>query len=260
MYICIALLLFFDLLQYNIYISIFYNVARISLIDEMIKFGASQASVSMTKNYLLDRTASLSGFYSEPALWNIVVNGILKNFQNKHVYSVAYVDDIAALSSRFGLTFSATKSVRLMQKDELEHGFTIEFREDRIRTIDKIKYLGIIIDQDMKFHTQPEAIAQKSTLDMRAQNNIWGVYMDEGVRQDDMNLRTKLYDHRGHLLILSGAYRTTSTNILQVVRGQLPLDLQILWEGIRQVTNTVIYDQRRLGELREMILDAWQKR
>jgi len=83
------------------------------MIEEMDRLEASQASVSMTTNYLLDRTASLnvgsttvktiltkgcpqgSGFGS--TLWNITVNGILNSYRNGSTHRVAYADDIVAL-------------------------------------------------------------------------------------------------------------------------------------------------------------------
>jgi len=54
--------------------------------------------------------------------------------------------------------------VEMILKGGFEHGFTIKFGEKRIRTKDKVKYLGIIINQDMVFKTQPETIAQKARL------------------------------------------------------------------------------------------------
>jgi len=79
----------------------------------MADLGVSQATINMTKSYLIDRRAAItvnhttvsttltkgclkgSGF--GPTLWNIAVNYILKNITQEYAHRVAYADDIAAL-------------------------------------------------------------------------------------------------------------------------------------------------------------------
>ena len=72
-----------------------------------------------------------------------------------------------------------SKSEGLMLKGNLEHGFTIQFGTERIRTKNKVKYLGLLIDQGFEFKSNPEIIGQKNTTEfsrMRGMmGNDWGV-------------------------------------------------------------------------------------
>jgi len=293
------------------------------MIEEMSRLGATQASINMTTNYLLDRTASISignttvstiltkgcpqGSGFGPTLWNIVVNEILSGYRDDYAHRIAYADDIVALvvadprkeliskteehlkdlkewSKKYGLTFSASKSMGMVLKGGLVSGFTIRFGEDKIKTTEKVKYLGITLDHDMEFKTQPQIITQKSTLEFSRirgmMGNEWGVTYNSvfllykvifipritygamiWMREWGSVLRTKINRaQRLPLLAVSGAYRTNSTDALHVITEILPLDLQILWEGNRQKTRIEEYSIDEQENLKELLQDSWQER
>lgn len=62
------------------------------------------------------------------------------------------------------------------------------------------------------------------------------------------------------LLAVTGAYRTAPTEGLQVVAGLLPLDLQILWEGIRQEARQGAITNEAQEELQQNLINIWQDR
>lgn len=99
-------------------------------------------------------------------LWNVTTEALLRLEFSEHVSIQAYADDIAisvagatraALIQRTeqvlfpvmdwaearGLVFSAAKSQVLMTKGHLTFGFTIAFGNDRIASVDRVKYLGL---------------------------------------------------------------------------------------------------------------------
>lgn len=62
------------------------------------------------------------------------------------------------------------------------------------------------------------------------------------------------------LLSITGAYSTTSTNALQVLAGQLPLDLEIKWQAsLREIRSQPLMEEE-IGEYRDTILGIWQSR
>lgn len=65
---------------------------------------------------------------------------------------------------------------------------------------------------------------------------------------------------RRALLAITKAYRTTSTDALQVIAGKLPLDLEIEWGVLDRKCRTgeITMDNRDLG--REPLVEEWQGR
>lgn len=57
-----------------------------------------------------------------------------------------------------GLSFSVAKSQAMMTKGELIRGFTIGFGDERIVTVNSVKYLGLWLDPDRSFKTHIEKI------------------------------------------------------------------------------------------------------
>jgi hypothetical protein len=196
----------------------FDNVAWSPLIEDMTALGASRATINITKSYLINRRAAItsnqitvsttltkgcpqgSGF--GPTLWNIAVNQILKNITSEYTHRVAYADDITVLvagntrkelverteehlpdliawADRYGLKFSLTKTTGLTLKGGLTPGFSFAFGENRIKVSEKIKYLGIIMDTDMKHKHQVQHIIQKETKEFSRMRGMigrdWGV-------------------------------------------------------------------------------------
>jgi len=65
---------------------------------------------------------------------------------------------------------------------------------------------------------------------------------------------------RRALLSIKGAYKTASTDALQVIAGQLPLDLEIEWNALSKGFKSQSYSDEEVKGLRERILDTWQDR
>jgi len=301
----------------------FDNVDWKPLIEDMTLLGATPATVSMTRSYLSKRIAKITANHTSvsttltkgcpqgsgfgPTLWNVAANEILKNNQEGYTHRVAYADDIAALvaantrselvkrteehlkdlinwAKRYGLKFSTAKTMGLTLKGSLVHGFSFEFGVDRIKVSDKVKYLGVIIDTDMKFKSQIKHITQKETKEFgRLRGMIgrdWGVDFNAALlvykavyiprityaasiwsmdwSKTDRDRLAK--GQRLPLLAVSGAYRTAPTEGLQVITGLLPLDLQIQWEGTRQEVKRGTLTQDEQEDIREKLIEVWQKR
>lgn len=301
----------------------FDNVKWEPLIQDMQKLGASAATINITKSYLCNRTAKIrsgsvtvmklltkgcpQGSGYGPTLWNITVGQVLAAEREEYTHRVAYADDIVALiagntrnelvdrtekhienlitwSERFGLTFSASKTMGMVTKGQLVPGFYLNFGRERIKTVEKIKYLGIMMDQKMQYDSQILNITEKSTDEFSrlrgAVGKDWGITFETAmilykaiyvprvtyaasVWMKDWNktIRYKIMrSQRLPLLAISGAYRTTSTEALQVITGVLPLDLQIIWEGTRQERRSGKITMEAEEELKEVIIQIWQDR
>lgn len=84
-----------------------------------------------------------------------------------------------------------------------------------------------------------------------------------------INLATRHYNSEKNLLRITGAYKTTSTDALQVILGSIPLDLEILKQGctywlkkqnyqeIEHVIGVQVHDKK---EIQCRIIDMWQQR
>jgi hypothetical protein len=186
-----------------------------------------------------------------------------------------------------GLTFSATKSVAMVTKGFLVSGFTIPFGQHRIKTADTVKYLGILLDTRFNFNSHVEFACNKN-LDLFSKlrgsfGYNWGPSNDnimvlykcvfvpritygsrfwEHATSILMN-RKKLYSaQRRALLGISCAYKTASTEALQVLVGVLPLDLEINVQVARKTAKSLpLADAIELISNAEIsALDQWQTR
>ncbi|CAI6370882.1 unnamed protein product [Macrosiphum euphorbiae] len=301
----------------------FDNVRWEPLIQDMTNLGASRATIKITESYLRNRTAKIkldnttvtktltkgcpqgSGF--GPSLWNITVNQILATEREEHTHRVAYADDIVALiagntrkelvsrteahiedlciwANRYGLSFSMTKTMGMVLKGTLAPGFYLKFGDGRIKTVEKLKYLGVEIDQELKYKTQAMNIVEKSTVEFSRLRGImgaeWGLSFETAlilyraiyiprvtyaacIWMQDWNKTTRekmIRSQRTPLLAVSGAYNTTSTDALQVITGLLPLDLQIMWEGTKQEYRRGKITLEAQEELKDNIIQIWQDR
>jgi len=78
-----------------------------------------------------------------------------------------------------GLSFSATKSQALMTKGDLVPGFTVAFGNDKIVSVDSVKYLGLWLDSDRSYKTHVKSLVEsKHNLFSRlrgASGSGWGI-------------------------------------------------------------------------------------
>jgi len=268
----------------------FDNVRWPTLVYDMLSLGCDQRITSLTINYLRERTATYSiGSISQtikltrgcpqgskfgPRLWNITMDPLLKRNLPTDTHIVAYADDIALLiagntrkdiiqrteealdtitewANTRGLTFSKEKSVIVPLKGGIVPGFTVRMGNQRIRSLDSTKYLGLFLGAGLTFEGHATHLLE-SSVDMFSRlkgirKSKWGVssalamvlYRSVYVPRvtygastgyPSINKKTiaKLESaQRRALLAVTGAYKTISTKALQVIAGAPPIHLVI---------------------------------
>lgn len=197
------------------------------------------------------------------------------------------LDDLPGWAEERSLTFSSSKSVAMILKGDLVAGFTVPFGNVRLKTVDSVKYLGLTINSNWKFEKHIESLGDKSGgmfERMRvARGESWGlsfktletiyreVYIPRVVYAAEFWVpqtprRTYIVSmgrlQRGALLAITKAYKTTSTDALQVVAGILPLDLEARIAPVRQLSLELNDEEwmRKIQEIRTEVHGEWQKR
>jgi len=304
----------------------FDNLEWAALQRDLVSLGTSLHIRALIVDYLRGRTATMciggvsksvsvtkgcpQGSILGPALWNVTTETLLGLEFPEYVTIIAYADDIVisvaantrrslvdraqevlvpvrAWAEERGLRFSAQKSVAMLTKGTLVPGFTLTFGEDRIVTVDRVKYLGIWIDQNRLFSHHIESLVGSSeTLFSRLRGTYgagWGTKRENlmvlycGVflpkvaygarfwvhRTTSKKLTKKLGSiQRRPLLGITSAYNTTSTDALQVIAGVPPLDIEIKWL-VAKAENLLLptrLQHETLIACREALLDEWQRR
>lgn len=186
-----------------------------------------------------------------------------------------------------GLTFSASKSTALTIKGNLVPGFTIPFGNARITTVPAAKYLGVILDNKLSFKPHLAHLRERN-LDLfsrlrGATGTNWGykhsnltllyravfvprlaygitLWVDSITKS--VAYRQLFPLQRKALLAITSAYRTASTEALQVIAGTLPIDLELRLTVVRARSSTLpLADQRDLiSAARDNALCTWQQR
>lgn len=184
-----------------------------------------------------------------------------------------------------GLVFSAGKSQAVSLKGGLKPGFSIPFGDDMIVSASPVRYLGVQMDYKRNFWAHIQMVAEKSEglySRLRSLTSAnWGarqtasgviyraVFLPRICYASEIwykAVRTKKAvkllgsAQRRPLLSLTGAYRTTSTDALQVVAGQWPLDIEIEWNALVKGFKAKTLSAEQLHEGREHLLDSWQER
>ena len=196
-----------------------------------------------------------------------------------------FLEKLRGWAAERGLTFSASKSQAMSLKGGPKPGFTIPFGDDTITAVSPVRYLGVEVDDKRKFLQHLSKVAGKSDdlySRLRAATSAnWGMrHAASGVIYRAVFLPRICYaseiwheavrfkkavkllgsKQRRALLSMTGAYRTTSTDSLQVVAGQLPLDLEVQWSAVVKDFKSGRLTEAEKGERRESILDEWQTR
>lgn len=301
----------------------FDNLTWPALQTDMENLGVDQHMRQWVAEYLSGRTATMTiggvsksiriskgcpqGSILGPTLWNVTMEALLRTEYPEHVRIQAYADDIAisvagpnrasivrrALQPALewarvrGLDFSAAKSLAMMTKGTLAPGFTIAFGQNRIASVDRVKYLGVWLDMDYTFKPHVDSlISTEHVLFSRLRGTIgsgWGIRrcnlmtlyrcvflpkVSYGVRfwahatTSSVTIRRLGTLQRRALLGITGAYKTTSTEALQVVAGVPPLDLELRWLAKKEETKLLPANLRAgtLNEATNEMLDSWQTR
>lgn len=304
----------------------FDNLEWTALQRDLQSLGASNHIRSLIADYLGGRTAKITiggveksvrltkgcpqGSILGPVLWNVTMEALLRVKFPEHVNIQAYADDIAvsvaapnrrilieraeetlipvlAWAEERGLKFSAQKSVAMTTKGDMVPGFTLAFGEERIATVDCVKYLGIRLDQKRQYTEHLDDIRKASeTIFTKMRGTLgsgWGMKRENiailyrGVFLPKIAYGARFWAHkttsnraikllgsiqRRALIGMTGAYCTTSTDALQILAGVPPLDLEIRWMVLKAEAATIPNNLRpqTLANGREELLDAWQAR
>lgn len=184
-----------------------------------------------------------------------------------------------------GLTFSASKSQAIPLKGGLQPGFTVPFGAEDIVAVSSVRYLGVELDSRRNFWAHVCSVAGKSDSlysRLRAVSSAnWGLQQStsaviyRAVFLPRVTYAAEIWakgvltakaikllgsKQRRALLSLTGAYRTTSTDALQVVAGQLPLDLEIRWFVVRTRRKAGLISEEEMADQWDRLLNIWQDR
>ncbi|CAI6372470.1 unnamed protein product [Macrosiphum euphorbiae] len=184
-----------------------------------------------------------------------------------------------------GLTFSASKSQAIPLKGGLRSGFTVPFGAQDIVAVDSVRYLGVELDSKRNFWAHVSIVAGKSESlysRLRAASSAdWGLRQStsaviyRAVFLPRITYAAEIWakgvltkkaikllgsKQRRALRSLTGAYSTTSTDALQVVAGQLPLDLEIRWHVVRTRRKAGQISEEEMSDQWDRLLDIWQDR
>lgn len=273
----------------------FDNLRWDSVLDELALRNCPTDLLGLLRSYLCNRTVELRGTFTQttksltkgcpqgsilgPDLWNLVLDGLLRQLTTAHCAFVAYADDLIILlteNSRLHLeqtgqamcdlvslwfrthhlTVSPTKTEMVTLRGQLrDRPPTIRLDGETIRMVRSARYLGVHLTHN--FHLS-EHLAQTGdkcktvfTIFGQLARTTWGLkypmlklYYQSifiptiayavgawGDRIGSRCSRQILSIQRFMLLRITKAYRTVSTDALQVIAGIPPLDLvlQQLW-------------------------------
>lgn len=199
--------------------------------------------------------------------------------------AVTALDSLRGWAAERGLTFSAAKSHVLPLKGVIRPDFSVPFGIENIAAVDTVRYLGVQLDSRRNFWAHVESVAGKSEVlysRLRALSSAnWGlrqtastviykaVFLPRITYASEIWIRGALTakaikllgsKQRRALLSITGAYRTISTDALQVVAGQLPLDLEIRWDVVRKKRKVGSVSEEEANDQWNRILDIWQSR
>lgn len=157
------------------------------------------------------------------------------------------------------LKISATKTTALLMRGKLdkERMPRLKIEQQNIKYASEVRYLGVLIDGKLSFVTHARYLRDKLTKFMM---QIRRIARDEwGLKKNVLNIlyravavpittyaaalwydkvsRTLVKRHilaaqRTLLMVLTKACKTTSTSAMQVISGLMPLDLEIIQQGL----------------------------
>jgi len=202
---------------------------------------------------------------------------------------VESLDHLKRWSKKFGLEFSATKSQVMTLKGGIKPTYTIPFGSDAnaqtLKAARTIKYHGVVIDPRRSFWDHVVSVSDKSTDMFKRLRSMtsanWGIDQSTSmviykavflprityaasIWGEALKLKRSINKlgsiQRQALIAITGAYRTTSTAALQVLSGQLPLDLEVRRLVLRRTlkTNGISYTEYDQGL--QNLLEIWQDR
>jgi len=170
-------------------------------------------------------------------------------------------------------------------KGGLKPGYQVRFGNDVITSTSPVKYHGVLMDYKRNYWSHVEHIAGKSEAmyaRMRAATTCnWGIKtttskviynavfiprLGYAVSIWDKALMTKKAikllgsKQRDALRSKTGAYKTTSTDSLQVIGGCLPLDLELRMLSIKEKARQGKENNEKIQAILDEVLEIWNSR
>ena len=258
-----------------------------------------------------------------PLFWNLVFDSALERLGDlPDCRTIGYADDVAVLvfaNSRAQLAERGQKVIDTLRQWCCEHKMAISqtkteavllkgnldeerppqmsLGERRLRLVPKVKYLGVMIDRSLRFHSHARYVASRGVALMRAMQKLaranWGlrfpvmITIYRGVfvpvvtyaaptwesRATKGDIRQLESAQRVALIAATKAYRTASAPALCVLAGVRPIALELrraslrhnLREGVVVRHRGTVYDPNReaypslLTRLDDSFVDEWQE-
>lgn len=285
------------------------------IIEEMERMRISQYLIELLKSYLSDRkivgeafnrsmTAGVpQGSILGPTLWNILYNGILNIEVPENTKLIAYADDLAmvtAARNEIEIEQKANTTLKKisewMKEKELEiapektelisltgqkrcRPLKIEIEGKEIEQKTKIKYLGVILDKNLKFGPHVEYVSEKANKAISALTRIMPRIGGPGeakrrvlqnvsesiilyaapVWEECLHIKKRRNDllkaQRAGTIRVCCAYRTISTDAAAVISGVIPIDL-----ALEERAKTFQKNKETKEKEREETLQKWNQR
>jgi len=253
----------------------FDNLKWDILFEDLVNLGANEHSIHIIKSYLENRKAhvTIEGATASCVLSKGCPQGSL------------ITDRIIEWAEARGLNFSSQKTQVITLKGGLKPGYTISFGNEAVVSRSPVKYLGVYIDYKRNYWEHLQEISKKSdsmyTRMRSATSANWGlkqttskiIYksvfiprLGYAVSIWDKSLTTnkavKLLGskQRQALISATGAYKTTSTDALQVTAGCLPLDLELRLMATKEKVRLGKLQNDSIERTEEEILQIWHER
>ncbi|KAG8335431.1 hypothetical protein J6590_108203 [Homalodisca vitripennis] len=294
------------------------------ILEQLRKWNCSRSLIRIIRDYFTGRKLSFSqvntkvekvlergcpqGSVLGPLLWAVLFDGLLKLDLGERVNILAYADDALVMirgNSRrevesktkiamerimvwlreSKLVLSEQKTVAVLLKGKMVRRPVIEVEGRRIKTDRKTRYLGVEIEEGMKFgehitRTRQKVLnlmgmirrylkAEKGLPDSQMMTiykgvfepimlygcELWGVDMN---RRYVNKIRSM---QRSMILRAIKGYSTVSHEAVRVVAGIMPIDLTIkIRIAVRKIKEERGDVEKAKREWREVALEEWQQR
>lgn len=207
------------------------------------------------------------------------------------------MDLVAAWGARNRLGFSPGKSSTMTIRGRLQRAPIVRLAGDSVRSVASAMILGVVLDSSLSFAQHAVSIGERAAKCFgkmaRVSASSWGIrYPGLRVLYRGTFVATVTYaaacwyrratlhvvrssllrSQRPSLVLLTKAYRSTSTSALAVLGGVLPADLEVIRAGRldeERLNGTTMQGDtgsrrrelaRRRKEIWNETIDAWQKR
>lgn len=257
------------------------SIIRSYLSDRQVALEAGSSSVTRVVSKGCPQGSVLG-----PYLWNLVFDDFLQLAFPEGTEVIAYADDGLVLvradsrneieqkfqlitsqmeswATLVKLQFAVNKTKLIMFKSKLRgnHQPVVTLQGERVEFVQKITYLGLVIDEGLTFISHAKQVGDKAKKlfgkIIRLARFRFGITpktlstIYEGVFVPIMTYGSRVWAHRSEkcfikrslrstqrtvLMGVTGAYRTTSFSAIVVAAGKIPIDLLVqegpmLWES-----------------------------